>query len=74
MDQLLKEAGLEPITELLKLLPELGNRDKAKVWLEILPYVHAKALPIDPNEPNDLDKLSTAELIKLVKENLPEVG
>ncbi len=74
VDQLLKEAGLEPIAELVKLLPRLSHKEQAKVWVEILPYVHAKALPLDPNEANDLDKLSTAELIQLVKENLPEVG
>lgn len=72
VDQLLKDAGLEPIAELMKLLPKLKDRDQAQLWLEILPYVHAKVKPMDEGEESELEKLSTAELVRLVKEQLPE--
>lgn len=73
VDQLLKDAGLCPIKALLELLPTLKERDQAQIWLEILPYVHAKVKPVDDGELSELEKLTTAELVKLVKEKLPEV-
>lgn len=74
VDQLLKDAGLEPIAELLKLLPKLKERDQAQLWLEILPYVHAKVKPMDEVEESELEKMSTAELVRLVKDKLPEIS
>lgn len=74
VDEMLKQHGKEPIAELLKLLPQLHVRDQAKLWLEILPYVHAKVKPMEENEENELEKMTTAELVQLVKDKLPEVG
>ncbi len=74
VDEILKSAGKEPIQELLALLPELGPRARAEVWMEILPYVHAKPKPLEEPEENELDKLSTAELVQLVKQQLPEIA
>lgn len=74
VDEILKQSGKEPIAELLKLIPTLRERDQAQIWLDILPYVHAKVKPMSDHEEDELDKLSTAELVKLVKDNLPEVG
>lgn len=73
VDELLKKAGKEPIAEILALLPKLRDREQAQVWLELLPYVHAKARP-DEHQEDDLDKMSTAELVQLIKDKLPEVG
>ncbi len=70
-DQILKEMGLEPIAELMKLLPNLKEPDRAKVWLEILPYIHAKVKPLDEGDEDELAKMSTAELLSLVK-SMPE--
>lgn len=72
VDEILKELGKEPIGELMKLIPELRPREQAQVWLEILPYVHAKLKPLEHEEDNELENLSTAELLQLVKDNLPE--
>jgi len=66
VDQILFGAGLEPIKELLALLPTLKDKDKVQVWLEILPYVHTKA-EYAP-EQGEIEKLSDKELVKLVKE------
>lgn len=74
VDELLKAAGKEPIAELLKLLPTLKERDQAQLWLEILPYVHAKAKPLAEHEEDELEKMSTADLVLLIKEKLPEIG
>ncbi len=74
VDQILFNANLEPIAELMKLLPTLSDRDKANVWMEILPYVHAKAKPADDERLDPLDELTTAELISLVKTKVAEIG
>lgn len=66
VDELLKAAGVEPIAEILKLIPKLKDRDQAQIWLEILPYVHTK--PIYQDDPSEIEKLSDKELVKLVKE------
>ncbi len=74
--QILKGKNLEPIEELLKLLQsgDLKDRNKVEIWLQILPYVHSKAPAMNAGEEDELDKLSTAELVRLVKDQLPEVG
>ncbi len=69
--EILNKMGKEPIAELMKLLPMLKEQDQAKVWLEILPYIHAKAKPLDEGEEDELAKMSTAELLSLVK-SMPE--
>lgn len=74
VDELLKAAGKEPIAELLALLPKLKERDQAQLWLEILPYVHAKVKPMDEREEDELEKLTTPELVRLIKEKMPEIG
>ncbi len=65
--EILKQMGLEPIAELMKLLPTLKEADQAKVWMELMPYVHSKPKPLDEGEEDELAKMSTAELLQLVK-------
>lgn len=74
IDEILKANNLEPITELLKLLPNLKDREQAQIWLEILPYIHAKQKPMEEHEVDELEKMTTAELVLLVKEKLPEIA
>ncbi len=69
--EILKQMGLEPIAELMKLLPTLKEADQAKVWMELMPYVHSKPKPLDEGEEDELTKMSTAELLQLVK-SMPE--
>ncbi len=74
VDEILFKAGKEPIAELMAILPTLKERDQAQLWLEILPYVHAKAKPAEDGDLNPLDQLTTAELISLVKTKVAEIG
>ncbi len=74
--ELLAENRLHPITELLKLLPELKPDKQAEVWVSILPYVAAK-LKDAPDEDalaNELAALSDEELRRRVKEALGKVA
>ncbi len=72
VDEILHAAGVEPVKEILALLPNLKDRDQVQVWLELLPYIHAKAKPIEDGSEDELEKLSTAELLRLVKDQLPK--
>jgi len=73
VDELCHQAGVHPFTELMKILKEgsLEDKEKANIWLQLLSYVQGKAKTLEDDEPSDLEKLTTAELIKLVK-SLPE--
>lgn len=74
IDEMCANADLHPFTELMKLLPELAPKDKAQVWLSILPYVQAKPKEYDEVKEimDELKKLPTKELIDLVKQHHPE--
>lgn len=72
VDKLLKELGVEPITELIKLLPTLSDKLKVQVLTELLPYVHPKALPMTEKEHDELDDMSTDELLGLIKDKMRE--
>lgn len=67
VDEILKAAGVEPVTEILKLMPNLKEREQVQVWIELLPYVQAKAQAAKDLEPSELEKLSDAELLALVR-------
>lgn len=73
VDEILKAAGLEPIQEIIKRLPQLNDRDQVNVWLELLPYVHAKPKQIEDTQEDELEKLSTNELLRLVKDKISEM-
>jgi hypothetical protein len=38
----LHDAGIHPVTELLKLMPELSARDQAQTWIHLLSYTEPK--------------------------------
>lgn len=76
VDEILHKAGKHPVAEILKLLPELKPRDQAQMWVEILPYIQAKPKDYDEEKAiiEDLKKLSTTELFRIVKENHPDLA
>lgn len=75
---LIAATGKHPVTELMKLMPELAPKEQSRVWLELLQYVSpklsAQSVTIDDNrETNDGDTidvtpLSEEELLKTAKE------
>jgi hypothetical protein len=73
IDEILKSKNLEPLHELLQVLPNLKPRDQAQVWLEILSYCHAKPKPTVEVESDPLKDVPTDELVRMVKEKLPEL-
>ena len=42
VDEYLAERGINPIEEILKLLPMLDPREQVKVWGGLLPYLYRK--------------------------------
>ena len=62
--------NFNPIEELLKIYPTLNKHDKSRVLLELQTYLEPKPKP--PTDPNELQKLSTTELIILIQEKFPE--
>ncbi len=70
--ELLAEERLHPISELIKLLPDLKPEKRAEVWISILPYVAAKLkdAPDDDALAQELAALSDEELRRRVKEAL----
>jgi hypothetical protein len=72
----LEERGLEPIAELLKLLPQLDAKDAVRTWIDVFPYCYAKikednsAVSIADTEENLLElfkDVSTETLLRVVK-------
>lgn len=73
---MLKSDGKHPYTELMKLMPDLKPKEQAQVWIELLAYCQAKPKDYDEEKAiiEDLKKLSTSELLAMVKANLPEAA
>lgn len=67
VDEMLKAAGKDPIKEILALIPGLKDREQVQIWLELLPYVHAKVKPTEEHEENELEKMSDEELWDMLK-------
>jgi hypothetical protein len=76
IDEKCHELGLHPFDEIMKLLPDLDSREKIEVWLQLLSYCQAKPKQSDQEiteqeqMKEELSRLSTKELLSLVKENL----
>lgn len=54
IDQVLIDRKINPLLEILRLLPELEDREQADVWIKLLPYIYPKkkdveAPPADPS-------------------------
>lgn len=67
----LAQEGINPVDEVLRLLPELEPRDQAKLWMDIVSYCQPKprAIDFDPDDFNleEFDAIETSDLLKLVK-------
>ena len=72
----LLEKCLDPVEELLKLLPEMEAKEQAKVWMDLLSYTQAKAKETDPEHDNYEDKDLTIndilDLTDVTPVNLPD--
>lgn len=71
--EILAEAGVHPVTELMKLIPQLTPKDAARVWSDLLQYVEpklsAQAITVDDrreqtDEVIDVTPVTTDELLK----------
>jgi hypothetical protein len=75
VDEMCHADGKHPYTELMRLLPELKEREQAEIWLQLLSYCQARpkqlTLDDDDDEIKNLKNLSMKELMRLVKDNLP---
>lgn len=70
----MKEAGIHPAKELLQLYKETPDRrDKIKIMLELLSYVAPKPREMIPLDEDDLGSMPLAELVKIIKTQLPEL-
>jgi hypothetical protein len=68
----LEEHGIEPVREILALMPELSPKEQVDVYRDLLTYLYPKrkALEVIPDpvfEPQ-IQILSNAEIIEIVKE------
>lgn len=74
VDEVLSARGLNPVEEILKLMPDLPPVEQARQWHEILKYVQPimKAIEVDPKafqpdpEPSPAEDVSTDTLLALV--------
>lgn len=42
IEQVLIDKRINPLLEILSLLPELEDRDQAEIWIKLLPYIYPK--------------------------------
>lgn len=76
--EVLDEAGIEPVNELLRLIPSLAPRDQVRAYLELIAYCYPRlsAVHVETVESQGADteavpevkELETEELITLVKQ------
>ena len=76
--ELLSTTGKHPVTEIMKLIPNLAPKEQVRVWLELLPYVSPKLSAqtvdiVDNRETEgqdviDVTPLTDEELINQAKE------
>ena len=73
VDEILHKHGVHPVEKLLELMPDLPPGKQAEVWLQLIVYIQPK--PKDYTEEralmDELRQMSTKDLIKIAKENLP---
>ncbi len=77
IETIMKEKGVNVVDEILRILAILEDpREQVKIWLELLPYVHAKQDPRKYHEieEDEFDKMSTPDLILLAKQHLLGAG
>lgn len=64
VNEVFAEQGLEPIAELLKLIPHLDQRDAVRTWIDIFPYCYAKAKEENPSGALEETEENLLELFK----------
>lgn len=78
VDVALAQLGVEPVHQILALVKDgkLADKDKARIWLELLSYCHPKPREVevdpdmlDPEE--DLSSEPTAKLLEFVRSQEP---
>lgn len=78
IDEMCHADGKHPYTELMALLPQLKPREQAEIWLQLLAYCQPKLKEQyqseDDEEREKLKKLPMGDLLKLVKDNFPELN
>lgn len=77
MEDILHLKGICPVTEVLKLIPDLNPHAQLKAWLEIIGYLYAKPkeAPISEIEETALNyqALPTKDLLELAKAKIAEI-
>lgn len=70
VDVALAQLGVEPVHQILALVKDgkLADKDKARIWLELLSYCHPKPREVEMTDdmPEDLKEVETAKLLSLV--------
>ncbi len=64
--------GFSPVQELIALLPDLNAAMRAKVWMELMSYCHAKPKEVAV-EADPYANLTDEEIIKLLREKVPQL-
>lgn len=72
IEEELHELNISPLQKLLALMPGLPETVQAKVWLELMSFVHAKPKEVAV-EPDPFANVSDDELIRLLQEKLPQL-
>ena len=73
-DEVLSALGFCPVEQLMELLPALRPAERAKVWLELLAYCHAKIKePLVDPETEQFLTMPTQDLIQFVKSKIPDL-
>lgn len=70
VDEALLKQGLDPIAEVLRLLPKLDPKDQVKVLLELTSYLQVKPrveAPVSTPPQDPAAEIPTAQLLSLVK-------
>ena len=66
----LSERDINPVEEILNLLPDMKPADQAAMWLDLLSYCEVKPKENEADSDDDdeiLDDLSDEQLLKLVE-------
>jgi hypothetical protein len=73
-DEVLAEQGISPVSKILDLIPQLKHSEQLRAWLELLSYCHAKPKEFSMlDDRRDLAALSDEELIKMLREKIPQL-
>lgn len=74
---MLHARGLNPVEELLKLLPQLTAIQQVEIWTTLIGYVQPKPREIGPDQEDlvrqKLKDMTTQELIERAKSVIPEL-